>query len=144
MESNAKASAPLRAREVDRWDEEADVVVVGFGATGACAAIEAAEAGASVRVLERGWRGGGTSAESTAQLYLGGGTPLQTSNGFDDDPDEMHKYLVASCGPGADEAKIRVYCDRSVEHYHWLTGHGIPFEPGFVLPLSYDFFTSGM
>ncbi len=47
------------------------MVVVGFGATGACAAIEAAEAGASVRVLERGWRGGGTSAESTgARLYL--------------------------------------------------------------------------
>ena len=122
----------MRIREVARWDAEDDVLVVGFGAAGACAAIEAAEAGASVRVLERGWRGGGTSAESTAQLYLGGGTPLQKANGFDDDPDEMAKYLVASCGPGADEAKIRIYSDRSVEHYHWLTGHGMPFEPGFV------------
>ena len=39
------------------------------------AAIEAAEAGAETLVLERGWRGGGTSAESTGQIYLGGGTP---------------------------------------------------------------------
>jgi succinate dehydrogenase/fumarate reductase flavoprotein subunit len=130
--SEIRASAPLAEREVGHWDDEVDVLVVGFGATGACAALEAAEAGASVRVLERGWRGGGTSAESTAQIYLGGGTPLQKANGFDDDPDEMYEYLVASCGPGADEAKIRIYSDRSVEHYHWLTGHGIPFEPGFV------------
>jgi succinate dehydrogenase/fumarate reductase flavoprotein subunit len=131
-DSEVSASTPLREGSVTHWDQEVDVIVVGFGATGACAATEAAEAAASVRVLERGWRGGGSSAESTAQIYLGGGTPLQKANGFDDDPDEMYKYLVASCGPGADEAKIRIYSDRSVEHFHWLTGHGIPFEPGFV------------
>ena len=34
------------------WDVEADVVVVGFGAAGACAALEAASAGASVLVLD--------------------------------------------------------------------------------------------
>lgn len=123
---------PLRESEVPRWDDEADVLVVGFGAAGACAAIAAAEAGASVLVLERAWRGGGTSAESTAQLYLGGGTPLQQANGFDDDPDEMYRYLMASCGPGADAAKVRAYCDGSVDHFHWLTRHGLPFEPGFV------------
>jgi succinate dehydrogenase/fumarate reductase flavoprotein subunit len=126
------ASHPRRAREVARWDREADVVVVGYGAAGACAAVEAAAAGASVLALERGWRGGGTSAESTGQLYMGGGTPLQKACGVDDDPDEMCKYLVASCGPGADEAKIRLYSERSVEHYHWLTGHGVPFEMGLV------------
>jgi len=131
-EAQVKTSPPLSEREVRNWDAEEDVVVVGFGAAGACAAIAAGEAGASVRVVERSWRGGGASAESTAQLYLGGGTPLQTACGFEDDPDEMHKYLVASCGPGADEAKIRVYSDRSVDHYHWLTGHGLYFEPGFV------------
>jgi succinate dehydrogenase/fumarate reductase flavoprotein subunit len=121
----------MSASEVSKWDVEADVVVVGLGAAGACAAIEAAEQGAAVRVLERAWRGGGTSAESTAQLYLGGGTPLQKANGFEDDPDEMYKYLVASCGPGADEAKIRAYSDGSVAHFDWLCGHGIPFQEGF-------------
>lgn len=134
MESpdSSQSHPPLRAREVKSWDVEADVVVVGFGATGACAAIEAAEAGASVHVIERAWRGGGASAESTAQFYLGGGTPLQKACGFDDDPEEMYQYLVASCGPGVDEAKIRHYSDRSVDHYHWLTGRGIHFEMGFV------------
>ena len=35
-----------------KWDEEADVVVIGSGATGLPAAIVAAEAGASVIVVE--------------------------------------------------------------------------------------------
>lgn len=120
------------ARDVKRWDREADVLVVGFGSAGACAAVEAAEAGAETLVLERGWRGGGTSAESTGQIYMGGGTPLQKACGFDDDPDELAKYLVASSGPGADEAKIRLFSDRSVEHYHWLTSRGVPFDGDFV------------
>jgi glycine/D-amino acid oxidase-like deaminating enzyme len=42
------------------WDVEADVVVVGFGAAGACAALEAAAAGCSVRT-PRGRRGSGKS-----------------------------------------------------------------------------------
>ena len=35
-----------------RWDEETDVVIVGFGGAGACAAIEAADNGARVTVIE--------------------------------------------------------------------------------------------
>lgn len=37
----------------DRWDQEADVVVIGFGAAGYAAAIEAAGSGASVLILEK-------------------------------------------------------------------------------------------
>ena len=36
-----------------KWDMETDVVVVGFGGAGACAAIEAAKAGSSVVILEK-------------------------------------------------------------------------------------------
>ena len=35
------------------WDIQADVVVVGFGAAGACAALEAAAVGRDVVVLDR-------------------------------------------------------------------------------------------
>ncbi|MDR0514884.1 MAG: FAD-binding protein [Coriobacteriaceae bacterium] len=35
------------------WDQEADVVVVGFGGAGACASIEAANAGAQVLLIEK-------------------------------------------------------------------------------------------
>src|SRR3990172_2036960 len=48
----------VEAAEVPAWDERADVVVVGFGAAGACAAIEAREAGGG-GVGRRGAGGGG-------------------------------------------------------------------------------------
>ena len=46
--------APLEAEEpgMIQWAEEADVVIVGFGGAGACAAIEAADNGAKVLVVE--------------------------------------------------------------------------------------------
>jgi 3-oxo-5alpha-steroid 4-dehydrogenase len=132
-----KAAAPRRACRVARWDRDADVVIVGLGAAGACAAIAAAAAGAEVLALERFSGGGGTSALSTGQIYLGGGTAIQQACGFEDSPDEMCKYLMASCGPGPDEAKIRLYCAHSVEHFDWLVQQGVPFKPSFYGDGSY-------
>lgn len=119
---------PREARRVDRWDEVADVVVVGLGCAGACAAVEAAEAGASVLALEAAALGGGTSALSGGLIYLGGGTPVQRACGFEDSPENMAAFLRLACGPGIDEAKLTAYCDDSVGHFHWLVDHGVPFE----------------
>ena len=126
-----KASEIRDAASVTRFDQEVDVVVVGLGAAGAAAALEAARAGAEVVVLERASGGGGTSAMSGGVLYLGGGTPLQKACGFDDSPEEMFKYLMASCGPAPEEEKIRAYCEQSVDHYHWIVEQGVPFKPVF-------------
>lgn len=120
-----------KARSVRKWDLEADVVVVGFGCAGACAAIEAREAGADVLILERACTGGGTSAMSGGQIYMGGGTPVQKACGFEDTPEEMFKFLMAAMGPGADAAKLRVFCDESVAHFHWFVDHGVPFKMSF-------------
>jgi 3-oxo-5alpha-steroid 4-dehydrogenase len=125
------ASRIVRAADVAHWDEEVDVLVVGLGAAGAAAALEAAATGARTLVLERASGGGGTSAMSGGVLYLGGGTALQKACGFEDSPDEMFKYLMASVGRTPDEAKIRRYCDGSVEHYAWLVAQGVPFKPVF-------------
>ncbi len=116
-------------REIGRWDEAVDVVVVGLGAAGAAAALDASCHGAETLVLERASGGGGTSSMSGGVLYLGGGTALQRACGFEDTPEEMYKYLMASCGDGPDEAKMRLYCDGSVQHYEWLLEQGVPFKP---------------
>jgi 3-oxo-5alpha-steroid 4-dehydrogenase len=124
-------TAPLRARDVARWDDDADVVIVGLGAAGACAAIEAARAGARVLVLERAGGGGGTTAASDGMMYFGGGTALQRACGYSDSVEEMFKYLMASCGPEPDETRIRVYCERAAAHYDWLVELGVPFKAEF-------------
>ncbi len=125
------ASDVRDAHEVGHWDRAADVVVVGFGCAGACAAIEAAEAGADTLVVERAGGGGGTSAMAGGLIYLGGGTPVQEACGYHDTADAMFTFLMAACGPAPDEAKVRVYCEESVAHFHWLEAHGVPFKRSF-------------
>ncbi|MBF6347473.1 FAD-dependent oxidoreductase [Nocardia flavorosea] len=140
---------PERLAAVTEWDYEADVVVVGYGVAGASAAIEAARAGADVLVLERtgGW--GGAAALSGGFIYLGGGTPLQKTLGFEDTPENMERFLMAALGPGADQAKIHDYCQGSVEHFEWLVAQGVPFkeefwgEPGWEPPADQGLMFSG-
>jgi 3-oxo-5alpha-steroid 4-dehydrogenase len=132
-----RATAVVSVAEGSSWDREVDVVIVGFGAAGACTAIEARATGAEVLVLERAGGGGGTAANSTGEIYLGGGTPVQKDCGFDDDAEEMFKYLMAASGPNPDEAKIRLYADSSVDHFHWLVDHGVRFKHSYYGDGSY-------
>jgi 3-oxo-5alpha-steroid 4-dehydrogenase len=104
-----------------------DVVVVGFGIAGGCAALEAARAGARVLLLERAAVHGGTSSLSGGHFYLGGGTAVQVATGHEDPVEEMVTYLTASSKEPEPE-KIRAYCEGSVEHFDWLEGLGFEFE----------------
>jgi succinate dehydrogenase/fumarate reductase flavoprotein subunit len=117
----------LRAVDVPAWTDEADIVVVGMGIAGACAAIEAREAGADVIVLERGSGVSGTTTNAAGHFYLGGGTPVQVACGFEDTAQDMVDYLTAVTPDPAPE-KIRLYSDGSVAHFHWLEDHGVPFD----------------
>ena len=95
---------PVPASDLSSWDLEADVVMVGLGATGASAAIEAVEVGADTLVLEAASAGGGTSAMSGGLIYLGGGTPIQRECGFEDSFTNAPDILVHSFyDPHADE-----------------------------------------
>ncbi len=100
------SAEPVAQSEIAAWDVEADVVVTGFGAAGSTTAFTAAEAGADVVVLERTGGAGGAAALAEGIVYLGGGTAIQKACGFDDDLDEMYKFMVAACGPGGNEDKI--------------------------------------
>ena len=43
------------------------------------------------------------------ELYLGGGTALQSALGFDDSPEEMAKFIAVATGPDPDIEKIDLY-----------------------------------
>ncbi|MGH7924630.1 MAG: FAD-binding protein [Candidatus Binatus sp.] len=121
--------APIRVdgEQSIGWDDECDVLVVGFGAAGACAAIEAAGSGASVIVTDR-FGGGGASAKSGGVVYAGGGTRFQKAAGYDDSPDAMFEYLRMEVGDAVERATLRDFCDRSVEMLEWLEAHGVEFD----------------
>lgn len=119
--------ATVSAAGVTTWSDDVDVVVIGFGIAGGCAAVSAAAAGARVLVLERAAAAGGTTSLAGGHFYLGGGTAVQQATGQDDSVEEMYKYLVeVSREPELD--KIRAYCEGSVEHFNWLEDLGFQFE----------------
>lgn len=117
----------LVARAEDlAWSDSAQVVVVGWGAAGACAALQARQEGASVLVIDR-FEGGGASALSGGVVYAGGGTPQQKEAGFVDSPQSMHAYLRHEVGQVVSDATLERFCHDSVANQRWLESHGVRF-----------------
>ena len=117
----------LSQEDISQFDDTADVIVVGYGIAGACAALEARRAGGDTLVIERASAGGGASALSSGIFYLGGGTEVQHACGYEDDADNMYRFMTASMGT-EDADMLRLYCDNSVSHFDWLEAQGVPFE----------------
>src|SRR5215469_11307814 len=117
------------AAKVDRhWDLTADVVVVGAGAAGLPAANAAAEAGASVIVVEQNYDIGGHAIESGGNIALGGGTSLQKKYGINDSSDLMFEDLVSWHDYRfSDREVVRAFCNESVATFDFLLAHGVQF-----------------
>lgn len=123
---------PLPIEQVPQWDFETDVAIIGFGATGACAAIEARVAGARVMLFERSSGSGGASALSGGEIYIGGGTDAQKAAGFDDTVEDFTAYLKLAGGPCADDAKCERYGHEALAHYQWLKDQGVPYRGNYL------------
>jgi len=129
----ATPNQPLRLSDIEQWDIETDVAIVGFGGAGSCAAIEAADAGSDVIIFELSSESGGSTRLSSAEIYMGGngGTPIQQACGFDDSTEDMIKFLEMTQGELGDSEKIRIYCENSLDHYHWLVDKGAKYKESF-------------
>jgi len=112
------------------WDDEADIVVVGFGGAGACAALEAAECGADVLIVER-FGGGGATNASGGIVYTGGGTRYQKEAGFNDTSENMFNYLKYEVKGVVTDKTLRAFCEQSTGNLAWLEKHGVPFGSSF-------------
>ncbi|GAB5487245.1 MAG: FAD-binding protein [Parasphingorhabdus sp.] len=125
---------PYPVDEVSQWDFETDIAVIGFGAAGACASIEAVSAGAKVMIFERGSGSGGASGLSGGEIYLGGngGTDAQRDAGFDDSTEDFATYMKMAGGPCVDEAKCDLYAEEALNHYEWLKAQGVPYRGNFL------------
>jgi succinate dehydrogenase/fumarate reductase flavoprotein subunit len=119
---------------VDKWDREADVVVIGTGATGFPAAIVAREAGASVIMVEAENHVGGHAIVSGGNLPLGGGTSYQKKYGIADSADLFFQDLTdwSVVEPNGfppyrynDREIIRAFADNSVATFEFLLAHGV-------------------
>jgi succinate dehydrogenase/fumarate reductase flavoprotein subunit len=126
-------SSPLPAG----WDFEADVVVIGAGATGLPAALKAVEAGASVIVVEANYDIGGHAILSGGNVPLGGGTSVQRKYGIADSPDLVFADLTdwSIVQPNGwpdyrynDRAIMRAFADHCAATYEFLVANGVKFK----------------
>jgi tricarballylate dehydrogenase len=114
-----------------------DIVVVGAGIAGLSAAVEAAESGGRVLLLEKApveGRGGNTRfsdaqirAPHPADVY----SPIGTSReAFVED------FLRVTRGR-ANRELVEILADRAAETLDWLTARGVSWEPGFPHTATY-------
>jgi flavocytochrome c len=113
------------------WDEQADVVVVGGGLAGHCAAIELAEQGAEVLLLEKEPQVGGSTVLSGGSFAFAG-TDLQRKNGIEDSSQLLFDDLRKVGSYSNDEALVRAYVDHQLATYEWLREHGVAFDKIFL------------
>lgn len=112
-------SRPARAAtpdEVETWDYEADVVVIGFGGAGMVAMATAVEEGADVIVLEKAPKeGGGTTRISTGCISTV------------EDPDQVLTYLHHQVKGLTEDSVWEEYLQEGQTIKQWLDNRQIPY-----------------
>ncbi|RQW29700.1 FAD-binding protein [Rhodobacteraceae bacterium CH30] len=126
--SSSEVLSPLRVGDASEiaWAQQTDVLVVGFGAAGAAAALQARESGREVLVVDR-FEGGGASQLSGGVVYAGGGTRQQREAGINDSPEAMFEYLKQETAGVVSDATLLRFCRDSVANLEWLEKHGARF-----------------
>lgn len=113
-----------------------DVIVVGGGNAALCAAIEAAEAGAGVLLLEGApepYRGGNSRHTRNFRCMHRG--PLATLSEFYEEDEYFDDLLRVTKGE-TDEQLARLAISASEQCYGWMQGHGVRFQPALSGTLS--------
>ena len=111
-------------KEVATEDEtlETDVVVVGSGMAGMCAAVSAARSGANVVLLEKKSTVGTAGHSITASE-----TTWQKEAGIQDSWEDLAQFWI-DCGQGmVDEDMLRFAAQHSAESIQWLADNGVDF-----------------
>ena len=118
------------------WPETFDLAVVGGGNAALCAAITAAEAGASVLILEgapKTYRGGNSRHTRNFRCMHKG--PMFPLTGAYEEEEYLHDLMLVTKGK-TDEGLARMAIRSSEECLPWMMAHGVRFQPSLSGTLS--------
>lgn len=110
------------------WDDEADVVIVGSGAAGLCAAIaiKEKEANLKVIVLEKMSFIGGNTSISTAYMNAAGSS-VQDREGIKDSVEIFIEDIMKGGDYKSNPELVRTLAENSRNAVEWLKEMGAPF-----------------
>lgn len=126
--------APMTARAgfwntvSSAFSSNPDVIVVGAGAAGLAAAVEAADAGAKVLVLEKQHEIGGNTLKCGG-FYAAVDPERQRSRHISDSYDLFFEQTYDFGGRKADPALVHHMVNHATEGLHWLESLGMKFKP---------------
>ena len=108
---------------------ETDVLVVGGGNAGLCAALEACRGGASVLILEAAPEAfrGGNSRHTRNVRYMHDGEDYHLTGSYTED--EFYADLLQVTGGETDEALARLTIRASRDLGGWMKGNGVRWQP---------------
>ena len=124
------AAQDANAQANIRWDQTADVVIIGAGVAGLPAAIAARDSGASVIVVDENYDIGGRGIVSGGRVQLGGGHALQQKFNIKDSADQIFADWVRhDHGESrfSDRDLVRVFADENVTTWDFLIANGVEF-----------------
>jgi 3-oxosteroid 1-dehydrogenase len=103
---------------------EVDVVVVGAGGAGMCAALAAAKRGLDVVLVERSGYFGGSTARSGGGVWMPGNTALRAAGQVSaDDLEQAKRYLDSIVGDVVPKVRRDTYLDRGPEVLDFIHAH---------------------
>lgn len=122
-------SAETKGNDVQdqAWIAEADPIVVGGGGAGVCAAIEAAQAGATVLVLDKNDFPGGDTVRSGGMI-MAAGTDVQADLGIEDTIEDFIATEVGYSASTADTDMVIEMCEKSPEQIAFMQSLGRNFN----------------
>lgn len=118
-------TAPKTSGDI-AWDAEYDVVVLGYGAAGANAAVAAVEKGAKVLLTEKAPMGSeGGNSQASGQFVM-----------CTDDANQLYTYLSTLMGKfkNWDNEALKAYCEGCTENFSWMTG-AMGGDPNIICPV---------
>lgn len=103
-----------------------DVAVVGTGAAGLAAALEASASGASVLIIEGSDVVGGSSRLSSG-VVMGAGTRYQKAAGIEDSADALYSFYLSTNHWNVEPPVVRRLADECGPTIDWLGDLGVRF-----------------
>ncbi|MFJ7729225.1 flavocytochrome c [Neobacillus sp. NPDC097160] len=107
--------------------ETYDLVILGGGLAGICAAVEAGEQGAYVLLLEKQDTLGGSTVLSSGYMAFAA-TDMQDAAGIIDSTESLLADMMEVGGGVNDPTLVSTYGRHQHETYSWLVDHGIEFR----------------
>lgn len=105
-----------------------DIIIIGAGTAGMACAIEAAQKGATVALIEKADKVGGAMHWSGGHMSAGG-TQLQKRNNIEDSIQDHYEDIIRINGGSGDLALIRKAVEEAPHTLNWLDDLKFPWAP---------------